>query len=125
MLGDRISIQLDLTSSAFFLSHSSKFLADDLSQDRLSLPLAEIVSPLVIEADGTIVPLQYGFPREYALGNLHQYSLSDLATRWRQTNLVSFNLLCRRVLDEIKSQTNTPIFNWYETVSYYAQRHSS
>ena len=32
-------------------------------------PGGEIVSPLVIEDDGTVVPLRYGFPRAYAFGN--------------------------------------------------------
>ena len=32
--------------------------------------LGEIVSPLVIEDDGTVSPLRYGFPRRFAFGNL-------------------------------------------------------
>ena len=33
-------------------------------------PVAELVSSLVIEADGMVVPLAHGFPRGHALGNL-------------------------------------------------------
>ena len=29
---------------------------------------SELVSPLVIEADGQVVPIEYGFARAYALG---------------------------------------------------------
>jgi MoaA/NifB/PqqE/SkfB family radical SAM enzyme len=47
--------------------------------------LAELVSPLVVEPDGTVVPLQYGFTRRFALGSLHDATLPELARRWRAT----------------------------------------
>ena len=45
--------------------------------------LADLVSPLVIEADGTVVPLAHGFARGHAIGNLGAGGLSALADRFR------------------------------------------
>ena len=39
--------------------------------------LGEIVSPLVIEDDGTVSPLRYGFPRRFAFGNLKNEALAQ------------------------------------------------
>ena len=44
--------------------------------------LGEIVSPLVIEDDGTVTPLRYGFARRFAFGNLHQERLASMTARW-------------------------------------------
>ncbi len=62
----------------------------------------EIVSPLVIEDDGSVVPLRYGFPRSYAFGNLHRNRLADMAHEWRQTRARAFRDLfqqARRRMD--------------------------
>jgi hypothetical protein len=44
--------------------------------------LGEIVSPLVIEGDGTVAPLRCGFPRRFAFGNLQHDRLDKLTERW-------------------------------------------
>ena len=44
--------------------------------------LGEVLSPLVVEGDGTVSPLRHGFPRRFALGNLNQEPISEMATRW-------------------------------------------
>ncbi|GAA0806135.1 radical SAM protein [Spirilliplanes yamanashiensis] len=38
--------------------------------------------PLVVETDGTVSPVRYGFPRRYALGNLHDRPLPELLDAW-------------------------------------------
>ena len=43
--------------------------------------VAELVSSLVIEAEGMVVPLAHGFPRGHTLGNLGAGGLSALADR--------------------------------------------
>jgi MoaA/NifB/PqqE/SkfB family radical SAM enzyme len=44
--------------------------------------LGQVVSPLVIEDDGTVTPLRYGFPRRFAFGSLHKEGLAKMAERW-------------------------------------------
>jgi hypothetical protein len=44
--------------------------------------LGEIVSPLVIDCDGIVLPLRRDFPAEFALGDLRDHPLLDLARSW-------------------------------------------
>jgi hypothetical protein len=82
---------------------------------------ADILSPLIIEADGTVVPIQHGFARQYALGNLRQASLKQLAANWRRECYPSFLELCRRVFDELTAPTEIPITDWYEAIASHAE----
>jgi hypothetical protein len=52
--------------------------------------LSRVVSRLVIEADGMVVPLQPGFPRPLALGNLRERGLAEMARLWIATRAEDF-----------------------------------
>ena len=60
--------------------------------------LGEIVSPLVIESDGMVVPLRHGFPHRFAFGNLHRDGLARMTERWIETQSGAFCELYGRVL---------------------------
>lgn len=67
--------------------HAMPFTSADvakwkISPDRGTRQLSQIVSPLVIEDSGEVVPLRYGFPRTFALGNLHSDPLTAMAQPW-------------------------------------------
>ena len=79
--------------------------------------LADLVAPLVVEADGTVVPMQYGFPRTYSLGSLEEARLRFLAVRWRVQRQRAFTDLCRRTLEELAVPAELPFVNWYEEVA--------
>jgi len=81
--------------------------------DRGVRSLGEIVSPLVIEDDATVVPLRYGFPRTLALGNLYQQSLDKLASTWVRQSSGAFCELYSDVLRRIGASNNR-FFNMYE-----------
>jgi Fe-coproporphyrin III synthase len=69
-------------------------------------PLGYRLSPLVVEPDGAVVPLQYGFPQSFALGNLHDAPLSSLAEVWLRERSALFSALSRTVTERIKSSTD-------------------
>ena len=52
--------------------------------------ISDIVSPLVVEPDGICVPLEYGFIRDYALGDVRAASLCGLAEQWMRLRRPSF-----------------------------------
>lgn len=79
--------------------------------------LADRVAPLVVEADGTVVPLRHGFPRAYALGRLQEARLRLLAARWRKQRLPAFSRLCRRTLEELAAPAERPLVNWHHEVA--------
>lgn len=85
--------------------------------------LAEAVSPLVVEAAGTVVPLTYGFPRGHALGSLHESSLADLAERWLSGGgYERFRSVVARIHDDDVWPDRVPVLSLYEAAVSLAQQ---
>ncbi len=116
-VGDRLYVQVDLVTRKQIQVNAQRFFADDMPPDPSQFALAELVSPLIIEADGTIVPIRYGFDREFALGNLNDILLAEAAGWWRQERFRSFRELCRQVFEEVTIQSSHQFVNWYEEIS--------
>lgn len=117
--GDRISIQVDIGDSRQIRSSPERVFAGDGPDPESDL--SQLVSPLVVETDGTVVPLQHGFARSFALGNLHDASLRRLAEGWRERGLPEFRSLCDRVFTELTDSTHPRFVNWYEAVGERAE----
>jgi hypothetical protein len=113
-------VQLDLIDTRLLPDHRAHVYADDQG-DEDRTPLGDLLSPLVVEPDGTLVPLGYGFPRYFTLGNLHEATLSELGQRWRRQRLPEFRQVCKRVYEELSQSTSLPFSNWYEAVGQEAQ----
>jgi MoaA/NifB/PqqE/SkfB family radical SAM enzyme len=80
-------------------------------------PLAELVSPLIVQDDGWIVPIQYGFSRRYAIARLGD-DFREQAAQWRRRRYADFLRLTRRVWDEIgQAPAHLPFTNWYAAVT--------
>lgn len=121
MVGSQLFVQVDLVNREALRTNPGAFYADSLCQDKLPR-LASQVSPLVIETDGTVVPLQYGFARSYSLGNLREAPLRELYTRWQDRGLHSFRFLCQRAFESIVASAEMPFFNWYEIIAQMANQ---
>lgn len=119
--GDRMYVQFDFVASVTARQHPELLFADNgpVNVDRR---LADLVSPLVIETDGAVVPLQHGFGRAFVLGNLHAESLPTMATRWRTQGHEHFRELCRRTLAQRLAHKGWPLMNWYDVVSRASRR---
>jgi Fe-coproporphyrin III synthase len=79
--------------------------------------LADHISPLVIEADGTVVPLQYGFARRYALGRLQDSSLKSMAASWLSQTRSPLQAVYRRAEQALAEPSDLPFANWYAAVT--------
>lgn len=112
--GNRMFVQFDVFHRDLVTQHPERFYADVKWRD--SAQLADYVTPLVIEADGFVVPLGYGFGRPYALGCLFDQRLSELAPRWIAQGYPQFRELCRRVYAEACEPSALPFLNWYELI---------
>lgn len=79
---------------------------------------ADTVRPLVIESDGTVVPLSHGFDRRWQLGNLHDAPLERL--------IEAFTPLLPRLRAQLlapaalAAASGAPLVNWHETVAAQA-----
>ncbi len=112
----RMAIQLDLVDADALAASPSAVFADELDRPPETYALADLLSPLIVEPDGTVAPLFYGFPRSLCLGNLEQSPLPLLAARWQLERCSEFRHVCRRVFEQRATATALPIFNWYRAI---------
>ena len=68
LVGDRLVLQLDVAGRDSMADFPERVFADGERPDT-ERPLGELLSPLIVEADGTVVPVEYAFGRRWALGN--------------------------------------------------------
>jgi len=115
-----LKIQFDATDRDLVRESPCRVYADEITNfDELAqLPLSDLVSVLVLQENGLVVPLQYGFSRAYAIGDLTQGSFRDHAARWKRETYPSFRLLCRNVFDRMIEQDKLelPFTNWYSLI---------
>ena len=69
--------------------------------------------PLIVESDGTVVPVEYSFGRQWALGNLRDARLPVLAARWKRERMGGFHALCQRVQRQATAADEPAVINWY------------
>jgi MoaA/NifB/PqqE/SkfB family radical SAM enzyme len=102
-----IPVQVDLVTQRDLRSAPDRFLTTPRDP---RAPLGSWLTPLVLETDGTVVPLSYGFGRAYALGSVHDAPLTDLAEGWDSEPLrrQALALYDELVGDEVR------FANWYE-----------
>lgn len=112
--GKQLFVQVDIFHRDMVRRRPDRFYADQ--EWPQAARLAQAVTPLVVEADGTVVPLGYGFGRAYALGCLLEHRLRDLAPRWIATRHSQFREMCRRAYAEACNPADFPFLNWYELI---------
>jgi hypothetical protein len=78
--------------------------------------LSDVVSPLVVEPDGAVVPLRYGFPRAFAIGSLYDAPLEDLARAWLAGRSRAFLELTRGAL-AAAGRAMCPFGNPYQIIA--------
>jgi MoaA/NifB/PqqE/SkfB family radical SAM enzyme len=89
-----LAIHVDLVDREDLRARPELFWGAPPREDA-AVRLAELLHPLVVEPDGHVVPLTYGFPRRYALGSLFDAPLAALAAEWRERRHPAFERLCR------------------------------
>ena len=120
--GERLRVHIDLADRELLRTEPSRAFADQLPDRWQSIPLSALVNPLVVEADGTVVPIQHGFDRRFAFGNLRETSLEVLAERWRHHRYSEFRALCQRAWLSVVESTDCQLVNWYESLQHEASR---
>lgn len=117
LTGDRLTFQIDVIDRDYLKKNPERVFAEKINGTFGDLPFAEIVSPLIIEDDGTVTPITFGFARPWSFGNLHQVSLQQMFDAWRQEKALPFREMCRRVHRKISTEkTKWPFFNWYNAL---------
>ncbi|MES1258545.1 MAG: radical SAM protein [Acidobacteriota bacterium] len=111
--GKKLFVQLDVFHRELVARHPERFHAGEIPRI-LPVNLAACVTPLVLEADGTMVPVGYGFSRDYAIGNIRERRLRDAGPAWIAHGYPAFRELCKQVYEEACRPSDLPFFNWHE-----------
>jgi hypothetical protein len=125
--GDRLTLQLDVADRALIKHQPCRAFAID-TPDPLataSRPLASLVSPLILQDDGLIVPIQYGFAPHYALARLGDGDLHNAVQRWKRDRYPEFLALSRWVWAAMQpSPEHAPFTNWYSAIMRGSHHHA-
>lgn len=124
MVGDALRLHIDLCDRLTVLEDPARVYAGPELQEVEATSLADLLSPLIIEATGELVPLQYGFSRTYALGRVQTGSIAELARAWKRRAYPGFRRLAARVYEDIRAADHPRWFNWYAAIGEAgARRH--
>jgi hypothetical protein len=119
---DVMKIQFDAVHKDILLANPELIYASDQKPDTTVAHAADALGLLVIESDGTIVPVSYGFGRSFALGNLYQDRLRKAWPRFANEGYQAFRQLCRDVRDQIAKASELPLVNWHELIVAQSNR---
>lgn len=114
----RIAIHVDIAHRDDLLDNPGDVFAAGAPSEPELLPLADLVRPLVIEANGRITPLLHGFHSEFELGFLYHQPLSDLGHAWRRDRCSAFYEHCRQAWQDLTTPTAPSFSSWYDELSH-------
>jgi MoaA/NifB/PqqE/SkfB family radical SAM enzyme len=112
----KLRIQLDLLHRDIVREQPQLVYAEDGERECAEAPAASLLGLLVLEADGTIVPVSYGLSRRYSVCNARERSLREAWPEYAQGGLMAFRGLCRRVWEELSADGGPMLSNWHETM---------
>lgn len=115
-----LKVHIDLAFSETVKQRPESVFASALSGEK-NKRFGDLISPVVIEADATVSPIQYGFARRFAIGNLTQAPLRDLLANWKTQHLASFHALCCNVYGEIARAPKPFFFDWNNLIGQRAE----
>jgi MoaA/NifB/PqqE/SkfB family radical SAM enzyme len=111
-----MTVQVDLLHREQVLRFPEIVYADELSGNWNESMPADLLGLIVLEADGTVVPISYGFSRRYQVCSLKEHGLEKGWQSFLNEGYVDFRRLCRELFEELVSPNQRPLFNWHERV---------
>jgi MoaA/NifB/PqqE/SkfB family radical SAM enzyme len=111
-----MAVQVDLLHREQVLRSPEIVYADELPSDCNAIEPADLLGLIVMEADGAIVPISYGFSRRYQICSLKEQRLDQGWQSFLGKGYPEFRRLCRDLFEELVSSNQPPLFNWHERV---------
>jgi len=118
-----MTVQVDLLHRDQVLRAPALVYANELADGWDAIAPADLLGLIVVEADGAVVPISYGFSRRYQICSLKTQCLNGGWQSFLHEGYPEFRQLCRVLFDEITSPGHKPLFNWHERV--VTRSHSS
>lgn len=119
-----MTVQVDLLHRDQVMRAPAMVYADGVDSGWDAMVPADLLGLIVVEADGAVVPISYGFSRRYQICTLKQ----GLEQGWRaflHEGYPEFRRLCRELFEELVSLNQRPLFNWHERVVARSHRSTS
>ena len=85
-------------------------------------PAADLLGLIVVEGDGSIVPISYGFSHAYRICDLREQRLAEAWPLYARTGYRAFRALCREAFRESTAPSTLPFFDWHALI--VARSHS-
>lgn len=112
----QLRVQLDLFQRDYVDQNLARNYADDARPDLSPDFLSSLLNVIVVEADGSVVPLCYGFSRRYRICDLNKERFADAFPAYMSQRFHVLEHLCRRVYREKIVPLDSPLCSWYELV---------
>ena len=123
--GASMTIQVDLLHREQVLRAPEIVYADELHGDWDAMAPADLLGLIVVEADGAVVPISYGFSRRYQICSLQEQRLDQGWQSFLGEGYREFRRMCRGLFEELVSPNQPPLFNWHERVVARSHRLSA
>ena len=81
-----------------------------------SPPLSQLINPLVLDPDGSVLPVTSGLSSRFQVCTLQQQSLRQAASAFRREGYPAFRKLCRKLYDKTVAAYDLPYFDWYSAL---------
>jgi MoaA/NifB/PqqE/SkfB family radical SAM enzyme len=114
--GDTMRVQLDLLYRDHLREEPELIYAGELQDRPDQVSPAQSIGLLVLEPDGTVVPVAFGFSRRFRLCNVNEQTLAACWGSYLVDGYPAFRSLCRQVWDELSSPNAALLTNWHEVI---------
>jgi MoaA/NifB/PqqE/SkfB family radical SAM enzyme len=114
LLGRRhpsLFIQTDLITTEELIGNPALVHA---GADLVESSPADQAGLLVLQEDGTVSPIAYGFNPRFQVTNIHARRLRDSWAEFAQQRLPALRSLARGVWSELVTDRTSAVFNWHE-----------
>ena len=112
----KMYIQYDAVNINDIVKDPDLVCASDIDFKVGSVTLADLLNFIVVQENGSVLPISYGFSERFELCNLKSTRLADIWPLYLQNNhYKKFRNLCKDLFNDITSKTyDLPFINWYE-----------
>jgi MoaA/NifB/PqqE/SkfB family radical SAM enzyme len=111
-----MTVQVDLLHRDQVMRAPALVYANELPGGWDAIAPADLLGLIVVEADGAVVPISYGFSRRYQICSLNTQGLNEGWQSFLHEGYPEFRRLCRELFEEVTSPGQRPLFNWHERV---------
>jgi hypothetical protein len=117
-----VHYEIDLADTELVRHEPQRVLAEPIARASGDSKLSDWVSPLVITSTLNVLPLLASLSPRFALGNLDDQSLTQLAVAWKLRKAPAFRSFCQRIHSELCRNSALPFFSWTEELLLHSRR---